>query len=1141
MQKRGKKRLVLIVILLIVLVIEFIAYKSQKSKGQNAKTIEITMEEYNGINAEIVMQQAMYGDNGYYLILPEKINNKIIKKYYFETQKENVVSKIENLNSNNKISIQKVVNSEELENENVVIDEKTNSIIEENIIEQDFQREEEENETGTESENIIQENIAEDIPQEFVDTQNEIEQENKIIEYLPNETMYLTPNQVESGKIKIQVVYDSKELEGKKIYNQIITKQINSNNVEISGYLPYYAEVIVENVQNENLRDTLDSVLDDNSSLQQLFTIKVLEEGKEFDCKEYGEKIKVKIDIDSIEKEYKVLEIDSNKITGNVSNAKYSTNLEYVANREIEEKLDEQLIVKNENNEIVNGFDIRDKKLVELANTNSKSGIIEHDVVKDANSITFETDSLRTFAIVQTIATNGTQTDTIEDVVTTGAKWNGTIATSFSGGDGSRANPFLILDGSELAYLREQVNSGNSYDGNYFQITGDIDLNNRIWIPIGNTENPFEGIFDGAGHSISNGVIETENSLQSHNTYNYGIFGTIQGNTTVAQIKNTEFNNIKININNLSNNTEVHVGAVVGTMYRKSKISNVLVKSASIHATRDISVSSNTIALLVGGIAGEARDTNTSTEDPGEQNRYSIENCFVSVTIDNSSISSSGRNYNSNHVTNVAQISTGGVIGRIRSQNVWPQNCLISANINSTGLIGPIFGSCYQNTSYNDYNNLNTLWMGNDSANGNNLTMTSYYNSYSVNGTAFTSTNTTGTTPSTSDYRLSTSITSGNWWTTYNIGYVQGMNKGTRLTNTSSMLTNFNNYYQDDSIDFLYSNGEFSLKRRLVAGVTDNGDMSYTISVDDNYNIGNYTYNWYVNNVQDMEKTGATEQVINESFSDSIPVRVIVSDGEYFGVVKFAVPRLFVRVELEVDYNDATNYIINGTLTGPGTTSSLFNINDYTYKWYVLDIAGINEELIEGVEQINLQHAQDGLEYRIVATNNTIPELSAEANIIVGQRNVVYVAYNSGRDDRLGDTEETAVKTLSRAYQLLPADGTRNRNIIVLIENYTQTNSYNDSSSTVYNKNATVTGAYKGIRYSPNFYMYSSEYKYLLGDSSFQYLTFYGGNSSLYLYAQGYDLLIGEEVTMTGYTRCWNKPRVNYRSCTICAYFWWLV
>ena len=57
------------------------------------------------------------------------------------------------------------------------------------------------------------------------------------------------------------------------------------------------------------------------------------------------------------------------------------------------------------------------------------------------------------------------------------AIWDGSIAAGFAGGSGTEDDPYLISNGPELAYLAQQVNSGNSYENVHFKLTNDIYLN----------------------------------------------------------------------------------------------------------------------------------------------------------------------------------------------------------------------------------------------------------------------------------------------------------------------------------------------------------------------------------------------------------------------------------------------------------------------------------------------------------------------------------------------------------------------------------------------------------------------------------------------------------------------------------------
>ena len=77
--------------------------------------------------------------------------------------------------------------------------------------------------------------------------------------------------------------------------------------------------------------------------------------------------------------------------------------------------------------------------------------------------------------------------------------------TYFAGWNGTEGNPYIIETAAQLSKLAELVNEGDAdYNEAYYQLSKDIDLsdygtgfnNGEGWIPIGNTDNPFQGKFD---------------------------------------------------------------------------------------------------------------------------------------------------------------------------------------------------------------------------------------------------------------------------------------------------------------------------------------------------------------------------------------------------------------------------------------------------------------------------------------------------------------------------------------------------------------------------------------------------------------------------------------------------------------------
>lgn len=107
-------------------------------------------------------------------------------------------------------------------------------------------------------------------------------------------------------------------------------------------------------------------------------------------------------------------------------------------------------------------------------------------------------------------------------------------------GDGTQSCPFLVSDVEDLIWIQESVNTGNEFDGCYFSQISNIDLSEvENWVPIGNEQYSFDGIYDGNGYYIENLYINTENAALFNKINgvicNLGIeSGTIIGNRSAS-------------------------------------------------------------------------------------------------------------------------------------------------------------------------------------------------------------------------------------------------------------------------------------------------------------------------------------------------------------------------------------------------------------------------------------------------------------------------------------------------------------------------------------------------------------------------------------------------------------------------------
>lgn len=121
---------------------------------------------------------------------------------------------------------------------------------------------------------------------------------------------------------------------------------------------------------------------------------------------------------------------------------------------------------------------------------------------------------------------NVTKDKTISVTLTPSAAWDGETRDEKPSGEGTKAAPYQIGSGAELAWLANAVNDASSGTKFYVVLTDDIDLGNQPWTPIGRDFHEFSGAFDGNGH-----VVE---GLKVSNVADAGLFGAAKG----AAIKN---------------------------------------------------------------------------------------------------------------------------------------------------------------------------------------------------------------------------------------------------------------------------------------------------------------------------------------------------------------------------------------------------------------------------------------------------------------------------------------------------------------------------------------------------------------------------------------------------------------------------
>lgn len=142
-------------------------------------------------------------------------------------------------------------------------------------------------------------------------------------------------------------------------------------------------------------------------------------------------------------------------------------------------------------------------------------------------------------------------------------KWDGTTKAHPSG-SGTKASPYQISNGAELAWFAEQVNSGNK--NLCAVLTKDIDLNGKSWTPIAmqaKDEDAFAGTFDGQGHGIHGLAVVTEKI--GDRCYG-GLFGNLGKNGVIKNVRVSGVVKQMLGSGNLSASDKLNytVGGIAG-------------------------------------------------------------------------------------------------------------------------------------------------------------------------------------------------------------------------------------------------------------------------------------------------------------------------------------------------------------------------------------------------------------------------------------------------------------------------------------------------------------------------------------------------------------------------------------------------
>ena len=259
------------------------------------------------------------------------------------------------------------------------------------------------------------------------------------------------------------------------------------------------------------------------------------------------------------------------------------------------------------------------------------------------------------------------------------ALWGGAWAqtpSKPSNGDGVD-NPYQISTAAELAWFRDQVNSGNTTIS--ATLTKDIDLaefchakdaakntDELSWTPIGNSGNKYQGTFDGNGKTISNLYINAT-YWDIGITLFTGFFGYTDAG---GSIKNITFDNAKV-----KSVDDYYTGILVG-------IAASCIENIKTLANCSVEGKDN-----VGGIAGEASGNIGNCENHAMVNGAGFVGGIVGRYAYSGKSITSCANYG---VITGTRNQVGGMAGYFVSGTI--QNCANYGDITGTFYVGNLIG-----------------------------------------------------------------------------------------------------------------------------------------------------------------------------------------------------------------------------------------------------------------------------------------------------------------------------------------------------------------------------------------------------------------------------------------------------------------
>lgn len=254
----------------------------------------------------------------------------------------------------------------------------------------------------------------------------------------------------------------------------------------------------------------------------------------------------------------------------------------------------------------------------------------------------------------------------------------------------SENNPVVIVTAEDLIKLRDDVNRGNTYEYRKIMLAADLDLTENCaesgWTPIGTEDHPFDGLFEGNGHTIKGITISSQNTES-------GLFGYTEYKSSISDLT------VEASVTASTNTNKSHyAGAVVG---KNNGIVENCISAGEITASGRAASG----GIIIGGIVGFNNGIIRKCENRAAvsteswlaggicgRNRGTIENCLNSGNVSGEyilgGICAQAIYGKIENCCSIGGVTGKDVVGEIVGDDIHNCYCLSDKTISENGVFG---------------------------------------------------------------------------------------------------------------------------------------------------------------------------------------------------------------------------------------------------------------------------------------------------------------------------------------------------------------------------------------------------------------------------------------------------------------------